>query len=120
MDAGRLHEVISAVCPIDGVSVVNARDRGTWSVAYSPTATPAQIAAAKAILASVDDSEAAGKAHAQSKAKDELTKTQAWVMMQALMDELIDAVPALTARAGGGRRSRADVLGSIKSRFDAK
>ena len=45
-----LHKGIAAVCPIDGVSVGDPADKKTWRIDFSPNATPAQQAAARALL----------------------------------------------------------------------
>ena len=54
----RLHEAISLVCPIHGVSIASTAAT-TARIDYDPTATAAQITAAKAALAAFDWSDAA-------------------------------------------------------------
>lgn len=49
-----LHDAVSAVCPIDGISIGKAADKSTWRIDYKATATAAQRAAAAAIVASFD------------------------------------------------------------------
>jgi hypothetical protein len=46
-----LQAAISAVCPIDGISVGNPAQPSTWTITFDPSATAPQIAAANAILA---------------------------------------------------------------------
>lgn len=40
MDATTLHQAVAEVCPVTGVTVVDADDRSTWS--YTPTAAATQ------------------------------------------------------------------------------
>jgi hypothetical protein len=47
----QLHEELAAVCPIISVTVANRLDRSTWSY-VADGASPAQLAAADAVLAS--------------------------------------------------------------------
>lgn len=47
-----LHQSISAVCPIDGVSIGDVTDKSTWRVGFTLDATDAQKAAAQAALSS--------------------------------------------------------------------
>ena len=47
-----LHDAVAAVAPIKGISIGRTGDRSTWVVHYAETATPAEIAAAKKVLAS--------------------------------------------------------------------
>lgn len=55
--ARRLHEAVSAVCPIISVSIVNRNDKNTWSVVYHPSATAPQISAAQSTITSFDNSQ---------------------------------------------------------------
>jgi hypothetical protein len=48
-----LHQAIAAVCPIDGVAIVNPNDNTTWRIDYGPSATPAQQQAAQQALAAI-------------------------------------------------------------------
>ena len=48
-----IHDAIAAVCPIDSVSIGSYTDSTTWSVAFSPSATPQQIAAANALIPTI-------------------------------------------------------------------
>lgn len=50
----QLHNAISAVCPIVGVSVPNAEDRTTWRAYFAVEATTEQVAAANSVLATFD------------------------------------------------------------------
>jgi hypothetical protein len=49
-----LHEAISAVCPIDGVSMGDPKDKSTWRIDYATNATGKQKAAAAAVIAGFD------------------------------------------------------------------
>ena len=53
MDAGTLHEAIAEVCPVDSVTVGEPDDRSTWSYVPTAEATPAQIAAADNVIATI-------------------------------------------------------------------
>jgi hypothetical protein len=52
----RLAKVIAAVCPIQGVAVVDPNDRATWRIDFDPSATDAQRQAAQAVLSAFDPS----------------------------------------------------------------
>jgi hypothetical protein len=49
----KLHEIISSVCPIDGVSIVDVNDSSTWIISYSSSATEANKQSAQALLSSI-------------------------------------------------------------------
>lgn len=49
-----IHKEISAICPIDGISIGRKTDRSTWRIDFQSSATQTQKAAAQAILASFD------------------------------------------------------------------
>ena len=49
-----LHAKVSAVCPIDGVSIGDPTDPKTWRIDFSVGATPAQMATAQAALATIN------------------------------------------------------------------
>jgi hypothetical protein len=49
-----LYEKIKAVCPVVGVSVGNWTDKGTWRIDFDTGATPAQKAAAQAVVDAFD------------------------------------------------------------------
>jgi hypothetical protein len=49
-----LHRSIAAVCPIRGVSVVDPSDKATWRIDFDPSATEAQMQAARAALQEYD------------------------------------------------------------------
>lgn len=49
-----LHDAISAVCPIDGVSVGRLDDKRTWSIQFKDIATKAERIAGNEVLASFD------------------------------------------------------------------
>jgi hypothetical protein len=48
--AKRLHQQISTVAPIFGVSLPDASDPATWRIDFKPEATPEQQAAAQAVI----------------------------------------------------------------------
>jgi len=50
----QLHEAISAVCPIDGVSVRRFDDKDTWRIDFGTGATDQQKSAAAAVVAAFD------------------------------------------------------------------
>ena len=54
MDAGKLHEAIAKVCPIHGVSIGRANDKGTWRIDFDQAATQQQKDAAQAALVAFD------------------------------------------------------------------
>jgi hypothetical protein len=49
--AWELHEAISVVAPIDGVSIGDPENRATWSINFKAEATSDQITAAQTVLA---------------------------------------------------------------------
>lgn len=49
-----LHNAISAVCPIVGVSIGRRNDKSTWSIEYADAATNAQKAAAQQVMTDFD------------------------------------------------------------------
>ena len=52
--AARLHWAIQEVCPIHGVAIKELEDRSTWCFHEKDEATPEEIQAARAVLASFD------------------------------------------------------------------
>lgn len=57
MDNQALHVAVAAVCPIDGVAIVDPADKATWRIDFQPQATGPQRAAAQvALLTFVDPS----------------------------------------------------------------
>jgi hypothetical protein len=49
-----VHAKLAAVCPIVGVCLNNTTDKSKWTIDFDPSATPGQIVAANALLASID------------------------------------------------------------------
>ena len=49
-----LRQKITAVCPIDGVAIEDPSDKSTWRIDFSASATDAQKAAARNMLATFD------------------------------------------------------------------
>lgn len=54
MKAQDLNTAISAVCPIDGVSIGRWNDRATWRIDFKSEATPDQRAAAQTVINTFD------------------------------------------------------------------
>lgn len=54
MLANSLHQSVSAVCPIDGVSIGRRADKSTWRINYGAGATEDQKAAARAVVDAFD------------------------------------------------------------------
>lgn len=54
MNAGQLHDRISKVCPINGISIGNVDDRSTWLIRFDDTASDQQRNAATAVLGAFD------------------------------------------------------------------
>lgn len=50
MIATKLYEAVTAVCPIDGVSIGRKDDKSTWRVDFKDEATAEQRAAARAVV----------------------------------------------------------------------
>ena len=55
MIAAALDAAIKAVCPIHGVTIGRPADKKTWSLHFKDEATPAQRAAAEAVLNAFDE-----------------------------------------------------------------
>lgn len=53
-DLARLHTLIAAYCPIEGVRIGRADDRSTWGFTAKPEATAEQLAAGLAALEAYD------------------------------------------------------------------
>lgn len=54
MNLSKLHDAISAVCPISGVYIGNETDKNTWGFNAIETATAEEIAAAQAVIDAAD------------------------------------------------------------------
>lgn len=54
--ANQLHDAIEAVCPIEGIAIVNAADKSTWRIDFAAAATDAQKVAAQGIVAGFNGS----------------------------------------------------------------
>ena len=85
MRVAKLHEAIAAVCPIQGVSVGNAADKGTWRIDFDPAATQQQKTAAQAALAAF--SAAADEADEQA-AKDRVVALEAASRSDTIVNNL--------------------------------
>lgn len=79
----RLHTLISAVCPIHGVSIGNPADRATWGFDPTPNATAQQIAAAQAVIDAFDDSPSA-----QAAWESQQNRTKAVTAIDGRSDEV--------------------------------
>jgi len=53
MDQITLYDAVSDVCPINSVSMDDPTDRATWSYDPKPAATPAELAAADNVIATI-------------------------------------------------------------------
>jgi hypothetical protein len=87
MNISKLHKWVSAVCPIDGVSVGDDSDRSTWSVQYAEEATQEQKDAADAALltfvgSDAPDSVSARQFKLQLLASGLLDQVDAWIASQ--------------------------------------
>ena len=59
LDREKLHEMIAAVCPIEGIRIGRVDDRASWGITAAPKATAEQMQAALDVLASYDPDEPA-------------------------------------------------------------
>lgn len=104
LQALRLHQAIEAVCPIVGVSIT-ADNVGT--IDYDPSATAAQVAAAKSALAAFDWSDTAYSAWLTQQQRQQATgnvgtataglDTPEYVVMRAIVELLVDQLNVLRA-----------------------
>lgn len=78
--------------PLDGVSIGTPADRGTWVVAYTGGATPAQIAAGNALLLTLDPADPTTIAAI----KNDLAIALNSEILQALAMAVWEAIPAPT------------------------
>lgn len=46
----RLHALIGAVCPIDGLKIPNWNDKSGWEIHFAPQATDQEKSEAQAVL----------------------------------------------------------------------
>ena len=49
-----LHIQLAATAPIDGVAIGDSQNKSTWRIDFKPEATPAQRAAAQAVVDAFD------------------------------------------------------------------
>jgi len=54
MKLNKLHNAITAVCPIHGVSIGDETDKTTWTISFKDEATDEEKTAAQAIIDAVD------------------------------------------------------------------
>lgn len=50
----RIHEAVEEVCPIDGISIEDAKDKKTWRIDFRSTATDEQKKAARQVVKDFD------------------------------------------------------------------
>lgn len=91
MDIQRLHRLIAAVCPIDGVSIRDADDKTQWDIVFTTDATDAQRAAAGAVVSAFDP----------TIADIPQTVTPRQARLALLHAGLLDQVEAAVTSAGG-------------------
>jgi hypothetical protein len=88
----RVHEAIEKVCPIDGVSLKNEKDKKSWRIDFKKEATPAEKQAARQTLNNFDvsapDEEEAVKASAVTRLKNAAEGTDQAELFNALKDAL--------------------------------
>lgn len=89
--AAKLHERITAVCPIDGVSVGRKDDKATWRIDFAAGASQPQRVAALAALAAFDVGAAESDDEARAVRSEVLT---AQSRSDALIAQLRTASPA--------------------------
>lgn len=83
--AGKLHEALAAVCPIDGVSIGRKDDKATWRIDFKDEATDAQRAAAQAVKDGFDRA----AAEAAERAKRE-REAEIHAKMRGLAERMVD------------------------------
>lgn len=117
--AARLHAAVSAVCPIDGVSI---RTAGNAIFHPATIATPAQVLAGNAALASFDWSDAAQAAwetlQNRASADAEMTGLDGAVLravVEVMVDQLnvLRAIPAQSFPAITYAQAKAAILAKI-------
>lgn len=85
MQPNNLHNQISAVCPIQGISIALETDKSTWRIDFDLSATPAQKAAAQTVLQAFDvAAEKAAEAAAAQRVVDVTTQGRADAVVQKL------------------------------------
>lgn len=103
MNIQRLHALIAAVCPIEGVSIRDLNDRSKWDVFFSPEATRAQRSAAAAVVSAFDPN--------TSSVPQSVTPRQARLAL--LGAGLLDQVDAAITVAGGATKITWDWASAI-------
>lgn len=90
----QLHEQISAVCPVAGVSIGRIDDKATWRIDFADAATTQQRASAAAVVSAFDVT----AAQQQDALRDQRRIADAQELQDARLDNaitaLIDATPA--------------------------
>ena len=86
-----LHDRLALVAPIDGVSVAVENDKSGWRVDFKPEATPAQRAAAQAVVDAFDVAAAEQKLKdAEQAEKDKRTSLLSQPNKSITVQDLID------------------------------
>lgn len=87
MKTAKLHELIAAVCPIQGVSIGDFADKGTWVIHFDPSATAPQRAAADAVVAAFDvAAEDANEASEEAKFESDAAAVKSDNALKALVN----------------------------------
>lgn len=102
----RLHQVVSAVCPIEGVSVGQYANRSTWSFDPLPGATSQQRTSAQAVIDAFDDSAEAQAAWEEDQKPERKSLRQA--AQQAVADN--QAYLALASPNAAQMRAQLDAV----------
>ncbi len=105
--AAALERALKSVCPIDGVSFGDAKDKSTWRIDFAATATQAQRAAAIAVLEDFDPGAPENQPAPPRDALFEFDALKAALIKKALVSESeIDAEkrnpPIVQEHAGEG------------------
>lgn len=85
-----IHNAVSAVCPIDGVSIGNFSDKTTWKVQFSASATSAQKIAAQTAINNFD---IAGAQQVEIDRKTRAGNIETEAGADQFMDRLRNATP---------------------------
>lgn len=83
----RLDQAVSAVAPIDGVSIGDINDRATWVVFFKPEATPGQVVAAQNVINTFDPTSLSVEETRRKNLSTDLTVIE-------LKNTLLNATPA--------------------------
>lgn len=122
----RLHSAIAAVCPIDGVAIVDAKTQ-TAELGFLKSATPQEISAAEAALAGFDWSDAATAEFLAAQAKDAASKaidagdtkggTATDLTTKSLMLVLVDQLNELRVLGGLKPLTADEIAAAVKQKI---